>query len=286
MADQKKRDYYEVLGVKKGASDDELKKAYRKLAKQNHPDLNPGNKQAEDKFKDINEAYEVLKDPEKRRMYDQLGPNWQHGQQFQGAPGFENMHFNFNGQNFDGAGFSDFFETLFGGRGSRFGGDPFGGFRQQQPRRGRDVEAELPLTLEVNVPSGIREGAKLRLGGQGEPAPGGAPGDLFLRVRYLPHAVFKVDGDNLQCDVVLAPWEAALGARVPVPTLEGQVEMNIPAGSSSGRKFRLRGKGLGSAQHRGDLLARVMIRVPEQLSDEEKALWQQLADKSSFRARG
>ena len=181
-------------------------------------------------------------------------------------------------------------------------------FRQQQPRRGRDVEAELPLTLEevarggrrsvslqtafgpktleVNVPSGIREGAKLRLGGQGEPAPGGAPGDLFLRVRYLPHAVFKVDGDNLQCDVVLAPWEAALGARVPVPTLEGQVEMNIPAGSSSGRKFRLRGKGLGSAQHRGDLLARVMIRVPEQLSDEEKALWQQLADKSSFRARG
>ena len=139
---------------------------------------------------------------------------------------------------------------------------------------------------EVNVPSGIREGAKLRLGGQGEPAPGGAPGDLFLRVRYLPHSVFKVDGDNLQCDVVLAPWEAALGARVPVPTLEGQVEMNIPAGSSSGRKFRLRGKGLGSAQHRGDLLARVMIRVPEQLSDEEKALWQQLADKSSFRARG
>ena len=302
------KDYYKLLGVERSAGADEIARAYKKLARKYHPDLNPGNKQAEDKFKDINEAYEVLKDPEKRRMYDQLGPNWQHGQQFQGAPGFENMHFNFNGQNFDGAGFSDFFETLFGGRGSRFGGDPFGGFRQQQPRRGRDVEAELPLTLEevarggrrsvnlqtafgpktleVNVPSGIREGAKLRLGGQGEPAPGGAPGDLFLRVRYLPHSVFKVDGDNLQCDVVLAPWEAALGARVPVPTLEGQVEMNITAGSSSGRKFRLRGKGLGSAQHRGDLLARVMIRVPEQLSDEEKALWQQLADKSSFRARG
>lgn len=302
------KDYYKLLGVERSAGADEIARAYKKLARKYHPDLNSGNKQAEDKFKDINEAYEVLKDPEKRRMYDQLGPNWQHGQQFQGAPGFENMHFNFNGQNFDGAGFSDFFETLFGGRGSRFGGDPFGGFRQQQPRRGRDVEAELPLTLEevarggrrsvnlqtafgpktleVNVPSGIREGAKLRLGGQGEPAPGGAPGDLFLRVRYLPHSVFKVDGDNLQCDVVLAPWEAALGARVPVPTLEGQVEMNIPAGSSSGRKFRLRGKGLGSAQHRGDLLARVMIRVPEQLSDEEKALWQQLADKSSFRARG
>ena len=182
------KDYYKLLGVERSAGADEIARAYKKLARKYHPDLNPGNKQAEDKFKDINEAYEVLKDPEKRRMYDQLGPNWQHGQQFQGAPGFENMHFSFNGQNFDGAGFSDFFETLFGGRGSRFGGDPFGGFRQQQPRRGRDVEAELPLTLEevarggrrsvnlqtafgpktleVNVPSGIREGAKLRLGGR------------------------------------------------------------------------------------------------------------------------
>ena len=125
-----------------------------------------------------------------------------------------------------------------------------------------------------------------RLSGQGESVPGGAPGDLFLRVRYLPHGSFKVDGDNIQCDVLLSPWEAALGCKAPVPTLEGEVELNIPAGSSSGRKFRLRGKGLGRPGARGDLLARVMIRVPAQLSDEERQLWEALAAKSSFNPRG
>ncbi len=312
------KDYYKLLGVDRGAAAADISKAYKKLARKYHPDLNPGDKQAEEKFKDINEAYEVLKDPEKRKLYDQLGPNWQHGQQFQGEPGFENVHFTFNGKNFDGSGFSDFFETLFGG-GGRFGGfgaqggrggatfgpDPFGGF-SKRPRRGRDVEAELPLsledvqrggrrpvtlqtaqgpkTLEVNVPSGIREGAKLRLAGQGDPMPGGTPGDLFLRVRYLPHAVFRVDGDDVLCDVPLTPWEAALGAKVEVPTLEGAVEMHIPAGSSSGRKFRLRGKGLGASGKRGDLLARVMVRVPAQLTDAERELWNRLAEISPFRA--
>lgn len=303
------KDYYKLLEVDRTAAAEEISRAYKRLARKYHPDLNPGNKQAEEKFKEINEAYEVLKDPEKRKLYDQLGPNWQHGQNFHGAPGHENVHFTFNGQNFDGAGFSDFFETLFGGRsghGASFGGDPFGGY-SARPRRGHDVEAELPLsledvarggrrsvtlqtssgprTLEVNVPAGIREGAKLRLAGQGESFPGGTPGDLFLRVRYLPHPVFRVDGDNLQCDVLLAPWEAALGARVPVQTLDGSVELNIPAGSSSGRKFRLRGKGLGSPSARGDLLARVMIRVPDKLSDAERELWQKLADTSSFSPR-
>lgn len=309
------KDYYKLLGVEREAKTEEISKAYKKLARKYHPDLNPGDKQAEEKFKEINEAYEVLKDPEKRKLYDQLGPNWQHGQQFQGEPGYENVHFTFNGKSFDGSGFSDFFETLFGGaaaggagggHGAHFGPDPFGGF-SSRPRRGRDVEAELPLsleeassggrrtvtlqmpqgpkTLEVNVPAGIREGAKLRLAGQGDPAPGGTPGDLFLRVRYLPHPQFKVEGENLHCDVALAPWEAVLGARVAVPTLEGQVELNIPAGSSSGRKFRLRGKGLGSGVNRGDLLARVMIKVPAQLSAEERELWQKLADVSSFKAR-
>ncbi|MBO4300855.1 MAG: DnaJ domain-containing protein [Desulfovibrio sp.] len=313
------KDYYKLLGVDRGAAAADISKAYKKLARKYHPDLNPGDKVAEEKFKEINEAYEVLKDPEKRKLYDQLGPNWQHGQQFQGEPGFENVHFTFNGKNFDGSGFSDFFETLFGG-GSHFGGfgqsggrgnanfgpDPFSGFAQR-PRRGSDVEAELslsledvqrggrrpvtlqtpqgPKTLEVNVPSGIRDGAKLRLSGQGNSLPGGSPGDLFLRVRYLPHNIFKVDGDDLLCDVALAPWEAVLGAKVEVPTLEGKVEMQIPAGSSSGRKFRLRGKGLGNAAKRGDLLARVMIRVPTQLNDTEKELWNKLAEISSFKAR-
>lgn len=306
------KDYYKLLGVERGAKAEEISKAYKKLARKYHPDLNPGNKEAEEKFKEINEAYEVLKDPEKRKLYDQLGPDWQNGQQFQNGQGFENMHFNFNGQDVNGSDFSDFFESLFGGggrsaRGSQFGPDPFGGF-SSRPRRGRDVEAELPLTLEevmrggkrnvtlqmphgpktleVNVPAGIRDGAKLRLSGQGDPAPGnGTPGDLFLRIRYQPHARFRVDGENIHCDVALAPWEAVLGAKVPVPTLEGEVELSIPAGSSSGRKFRLRGKGLGTAAKRGDLLVKVMIRVPAELTSEERELWERLAATSTFKAR-
>lgn len=307
------RDYYKLLGVGRDAKAEDISKAYKKLARKYHPDLNPGNKEAEEKFKEINEAYEVLKDPEKRKLYDQLGPDWQNAQQFQNGQGFGGGNFSFNGQDMGGADFSDFFESLFGqtgarsGRGGQFGPDPFGGF-SSRPRRGRDVEAELPLsleevlrggkrsvtlqmpkgpkTLEVNVPSGIRDGAKLRLSGQGDAAPGGGnPGDLFLRIRYEPHPRFKVDGDNIHCDVAVAPWEAVLGAKVPVPTLEGEVELNIPAGSSSGRKFRLRGKGLGAPSKRGDLLVRVMIRVPAELKPEQKELWEKLAATSTFNAR-
>lgn len=310
------KDYYKLLGVGRNAKSQDIAKAYKKLARQYHPDLNPGNKQAEEKFKEINEAYEVLKDDEKRRLYDQLGPNWQHGQQFHGEPGFENVHFTFNGKNFDGNGFSDFFETLFGGGAGRgfssqgasagrpnFGPDPFGGF-SSRPRRGRDIEAQLDLTLEVvasgghrqvtvqtvqgpktldvNVPAGIKEGAKLRLAGQGEGILGGSAGDLFLKVRYVPHPSYTVEDDNLLTDVALSPWEATLGCQVEVPTLGGTVSLNIPAGSSSGRKFRLRGKGLG----KGDLLVRVMVKVPAELSTRERDLWQELAAASSFKARG
>lgn len=307
------RDYYKLLGVGRDAKAEDISKAYKKLARKYHPDLNPGNKEAEEKFKEINEAYEVLKDPEKRKLYDQLGQDWQNAQQFQNGQGFGGGQYTFNGQDMGGADFSDFFESIFGqagarsGRGSQFGPDPFGGF-SSRPRRGRDVEAELPLTLEevlrggkrsvtlqmptgpktleVNVPSGIRDGAKLRLSGQGDSAHGGgSPGDLFLRIKYEPHSRFKVDGDNIHCDVALAPWEAVLGAKVPVPTLEGDVELNIPAGSSSGRKFRLRGKGLGAPSKRGDLLVRVMIRVPAELNPEQKELWEQVAATSTFNAR-
>lgn len=306
------KDYYQLLGVERSASTEDITRAYKKLARKYHPDLNPGNAEAEEKFKEINEAHEVLKDAEKRKLYDQLGHNWQHGQQFQGAPGFENMNFNFNGQNFGGgAGFSDFFEALFGqaagggGRRGGFGPDPFGNFSGRQ-RRGRDLEAELTLTLEdalkggkrsvtlpggqgtrtleVNVPAGIREGAKLRLSGQGDQGPAGA-GDLYLRVKYLPDARFTVEGDNILYDLPVAPWEAVLGGKVRVPTLEGEIELNIPEGTSSGRKFRLRGRGMGNAAARGDQMVRVMIKSPDKMGDEERALWQQLSEKSTFQAR-
>ncbi|MDR0238602.1 MAG: DnaJ domain-containing protein [Deltaproteobacteria bacterium] len=305
------KDYYQILGVERSASASEISRAFKKLARKHHPDLNAGNAQAEEKFKELNEAYEVLKDPEKRKLYDQLGHNWQHGQQFQGAPGFENMHFSFDGG--AGSGFSDFFEMIFGqaarggGRAGSFGPDPFGAFSARQ-RRGRNVEAEFAIaledavkggrktlslqgpggerTLEVNIPAGIREGAKLRLAGQGNPAPGGGtPGDLFLHIRFAPHPHFQVDGDNLLCTVPLAPWEAALGARVRVPTLEGDVELQVPAGTSSGRKFRMRGKGMGASAGRGDLLAQAQIVLPETTTEREQKLWAELAAASSFTAR-
>lgn len=300
------KDYYKILGVGKTAAKEEISKAYKKLARQYHPDLNPGNAGAEEKFKEITEAYEVLKDDEKRKLYDQLGPDWQNAQQFQGGRGFSGEQFNFNGQHFEGAGFSDFFETLFGGarqpgRGARggFGADPFGGF-SARPQRGRDVEAELtvtledavkggersvtlqggegPRTLKVTVPAGVRDGAKLRLSGQGYASPdGGQKGDLYLKIRYAPHPLFQVEGNDLIHDVQLDPWQAVLGAKVLIPTLEGSVELSIPAGTSSGRKMRLRGKGLGTGADRGDAFVRVGIRSPLNLTDRQRKLWEDLA---------
>lgn len=301
------QDYYKLLGVDRNAKPDELSRAFKKLARQYHPDFNKGDKAKEEKFKEINKAYEVLKDPEKRKLYDQFGADFENAQHFQRQPGGGAGGFTFDGANFGGGDFSDIFENLFGGgRGAGAGG--FGGF-QQRPRRGRDVEAELPLTLlealkggkrkvtlqmpegpktlEITVPPGVRDGAKLRLSGQGDPSPNGGPaGDLFLRVRYLPNNQFKVDGTNLQSEVDITPWQAVLGAKVKVPTLEGDVELTIPPGTSSGRKFRLRGKGMGSPAQRGDLFVKTKIEVPTTLTPEEKELWEKLEKISTFKAQG
>lgn len=317
------KDYYKLLGVSKTATKDEISKAFKKLARKYHPDLNQGDKDAESKFKDINEAYEVLKDKEKRNLYDTLGPDWENAQHyrnqgggFSGSP-FGNMGGgNFSG-NFNASGFSDFFESLFGGGGrgasyssGGFGADPFGGFTQR-PRKGRDLDATMQLTLEeayhggaknisiqgsdgsvrnleVKVPSGVKNGARIRLAGQGEPGTGqGAKtGDLFLHVALLPHPLFKLDDADIVYELHVAPWEAALGAKVRVPTLEGNIELTVPPGSGSSKKFRLRGKGLGSGNKKGDQFVRLAINVPVSLTDEEKELWEKLRDVSTFSPRG
>ena len=310
------KDYYKLLGVAKSASQDEISKAFKKLARKFHPDLNPGDSSAEGKFKEINEAYEVLKDPEKRKLYDSLGPNWKEGQNFQPPPVFDN--FQFRSVGFGGEGFSDFFETIFGGSGgfggARFGGDPFG---RTMRSRGHDAEVRLNLsmeeayrggrktltlqeqvrgadgmprvqakTLEVNIPAGVKDGAKIRLSGQGSPGSGGGPaGDLLLQVAIEEHPLFRLEGVNVIYDLRLAPWEAVLGCTMRVPTLDGPVDMTIPPGVSSGQKLRLSGKGLGKGESQGDQFVRIVIRSPKGLSDRERQLWEELSSISSFQAR-
>ena len=308
------KDYYKLLGVAKTATKDEISKAFKKLARKYHPDFNQGDKEAEGKFKDINEAYEVLKDDEKRKLYDTLGPDWQNAHQFQNRGGaYSGSPFgNFSGQGFNASGFSDFFETLFGGgsfNSGSFNGSSFSGVAQR-PRKGRDIDVTLQLTLEdayrggaksvslqgsngkvrnleVNVPAGVKNGARIRLAGQGEPGSGSdaKPGDLFLHVALLPHSQFMLDDNDVVYELALAPWEAALGAAVRVPTLDGEIELKIPSGSGSSKKFRLRGKGLGSGTGKGDQFVRLAISMPPSLTDEEKELWEKLRDKASFSPR-
>jgi curved DNA-binding protein len=300
------RDYYETLGVPRDASSDDIRSAYRKLARTYHPDVNkdPG---AEDRFKELSEAYEVLRDPEKRERYDRLGANWKAGEDVSGASGYEDfarqggfgdVRFNFG----DGADFSDFFEGLFGARGRRRQAAGFDGFSA----RGSDQEATLELSLEeaarggrrkislgdgrdyeVNVPTGVRDGQLIRLAGEGSRGPGDGPaGDLFLRVRLRPHPRFRVEGSDLYVELPVTPWEAALGATVAVPTLEGRTRVKVPPGSSSGRRLRLRGEGMpGPKGQTGDLYATVKIEVPKSLSKEERELFEQLAEVSNFDPR-
>lgn len=291
------KDYYKILEVDRNAATEEIDKSYKRLARKYHPDLNQGDSSAEEKFKEVNEAHEVLKDPQKRKLYDQLGPNWKDGQSFQGAPGFENFQFNFQGGQggFGGGDFSDFFEMLFGQQGGFGGGANFGGYSRS--RRGHDVEAavqvsleeahkggpksftlnmpEGPKSLKVNIPAGIKNGAKLRLAGQGK---AGSPnGDLYLTVHYAPHPTFKSDGFDITCEMFIKPAEAVFGTKLRVPTLEGEVELNIPAGIKSGRKLRLKGKGIGG---KGDEYVIIGIETPslDSMGDREKALWQELAE--------
>jgi curved DNA-binding protein len=306
------RDYYETLGVSKTASEDEIKSAFRKLARKYHPDVAKDKKAAEEKFKQINEAYEVLSDPEKRRKYDQLGENWNQPGGFQrppqwggGQPGGFRWGSGENGGvefEFGGTGFSDFFEAFFGGGRGR---SAFGGFGQRgtMAERGSDVEADIMVTLEealhgstrqvslrragskktetyqVKIPRGVREGQRIRLAGQGEAGEGGGKsGDLFLRVRLARHPDFSVEGSDLVHEVKIAPWQAVLGDQIIVPTLEGNARLKLPPGTQGGQRFRLRERGLpGVSGQRGDLYVAVQISVPKKLSEREREIWEQLA---------
>ena len=279
------KDYYAILGVKRDATLDEIRKAYRKLAKEFHPDINksPG---AEDKYKEINEAYEVLKDPAKREKYDRLGANWKNGQDFTPPNGWGN----FSGGSFSAGGdFSDFFRTIFGNSGG------FGGFQNifsgERINHNPATEAELTLSLEqvfkggelamslngqsinVRLPKGITDGSRIKLAGKGSNG-----SDLFVNVHIAPHKVFSVDGADLTCDVSVLVWDAVLGSDIHVQTLDGSVTVKIPAGIQDNQKLRLRGKGLPKRDgSNGDLYVRLKIQLPKKLSPQQKKLWQDLA---------
>lgn len=282
----KYKDYYQILGVERGASEDEIKKAYRKLARKFHPDVSQ-ERNAEERFKEVAEAYETLRDGDKRRAYDQLGRH-RSGQEFRPPPGWERQF----GDLFGGAGAGGSFDLgdLFAGLTGRRGGARSG------PQRGRDLEATVELGIEdaargtevrleighrtvtARIPKGATDGQKLKVSGKGEPGVHGAAGDLYLTIRLRPHPVFRTDGHDLTLELPLTPAEAALGAAVEIPTLEGKVKLRIPPNSQSGQKLRLTGRGLpkpGSGN--GDLYAQIQIVLPPTLSAQEKALYEQLA---------
>ncbi|MEX2425556.1 MAG: DnaJ C-terminal domain-containing protein [Thermomicrobiaceae bacterium] len=334
------KDYYQLLGVSRDADEKEIKRAYRKLARKYHPDANTGEPNTEDRFKEINEAYEVLKDPEKRSRYDRFGADWeryQHAESsgqaagpddfaswYSGSPGGGRVHYEY--RTTGDSGFSDFFETLFG---DRHGGRTTTRERvRRQPQRGQDFEypVEISLrdayhgtsrrfdlslqercpscagtgmngigvcdqcggggtvprkrTIEVQIPAGVRTGSRVRVAGQGYAGQDGGPnGDIYLRITVKPDSRFESVGNNLRTDVDVPLYTAVLGGEATVPTVDGSVALTIPPETQNGRTFRLRGKGLPllSGGDRGDLLARVNVRLPESLSDEERDLFQQLA---------
>jgi curved DNA-binding protein len=306
------KDYYKTLGVDKSAAEGDIKRAYRRLARQYHPDKNPDNKAAEEKFKEINEAYEVLGDRENRAKYDQLGRSYNRYRQMGGAPdgfdygqwatgqpagSYQQVNVDFEELFGRQGSFSDFFNTIFGGGRAQSAGyeELFPG-RQTAVRA--NIEQKIEITLEeayqgttrtfvtdsgeqftARIPAGARTGTKIRLRGKGSPGPGGS-GDLILEVRVSTHPTFKRDGNHLKVDLPVPVTTAVLGGRVTVPTMAGPVRLTIPAGTQSGRTFRLKGKGmpiLRDGEGFGDLLATAQIRIPERLTDEERRLYEQLA---------
>ena len=296
------RDYYEVLGVPRTASADDIKRAYRQLARKHHPDLQPAAERARaaERFKEINEAYEVLSDPDKRAKYDALGANWKGGMDFTPPPGGAGVRTERIAWDDDGAGFSDFFASIFGrSAGGGSGRSARGATRITIP--GNDVEATLPLSLDemlrggrrrvtvdgksvdVTIPLGVRDGTMLRLAGQGEPGiDGGPPGDLYLHARLIPHPRYRVVGDDLELELPLWPWQAVLGGPISVETPDGQVTLKVPPGTQSGRRLRLRGRGLPRADgSRGDLYAAARIVVPERPTDAERTAYETLKKAAS-----
>jgi curved DNA-binding protein len=305
------KDYYRILGVERNASPEEIKRAYKKLARKYHPDVSK-EKDAEARFKEINEAYHVLRDKEKRQAYDQLGSQWKQGQEFHPPPGWE-AHVRRGGFSpEDLGGFSDFFAEIFGAR-------PGGGFHFESRDfrlRGEDLHATIEITLEeayrgasrtlslqahdidengqllqrtrqlnVRIPKGVREGQHIRLVGQGGPGMGGGQsGDLFLQVVFAPHPLFHADGRDIFLELPITPWEAALGARLNVPTLGGRVEMRIPAGSQSGRKLRLKGRGLPGTPA-GDQYIVLHIETPPADSPVAHDLYERMAREMPFNPR-
>ncbi len=305
------KDYYAIMGVSRNATQDEIKRSYRKLARKYHPDVSD-DPQAEERFKEVGEAYEVLKDPEKRAAYDQLGAQWKAGQEFRPPPDWD-QGFEFSDGGFtaaDAAQFSDFFESLFGGRGRR------AGRAQREFRvRGDDHHARVAVDLEdtytgaqrsitlrtpeltkdghvalrernlnVRIPKGIRSGQKIRLAGQGGPGLGdGKAGDLYLQVELNPHGMYRVDGSDVYLDLPVAPWEAALGATVKVPTPSGRVDLRIPPNSNQGARLRLKGRGIPGKKP-GDMFVVLKVVLPP-VNDASRELYEKMKEQTKFNPR-
>lgn len=311
------KDYYKILHIGKEVSQDEIKRAYRKLARKFHPDVNKS-PDAEARFKEINEAYEVLKDEEKRKAYDTFGSNWREGQDFRPPPDWEGrFRRSSRGPGASSEQFSDFFESLFGGGQGQHSQEDFFSFGQEGHGRGHDLHAKVaisledsyhgakrtitlnrtvdegngrlsiqPQSLQVTIPKGIIEGQQIRLEGQGDVGPTRGPrGNLFLEIVFEPHRIFTVSKRDIFLVLPVTPWEAALGATIPVPTLGGHVDLKLPANSQSGQKLRLKGRGLSSKNHSGDQYVTLAIHTPEARTAEQRELYEKMAKLMPFNPR-